>query len=114
MSLEKKNKDLLTGSLWRNILMFTLPIALSGMLQLVFNAADLIVVGKFDRVSGSLAQAAIGSTGSIGTQTLEVVDLNPDIKVSALTANNNAELMERQARKYKPEKITGMYLWIKK
>lgn len=47
----------------------------------------------------------IGSTGSIGTQTLEVVDLNPDIKVSALTANNNAELMERQARKYKPEKI---------
>ena len=65
MSLEKKNKDLLSGSLWRNILMFTLPIALSGMLQLVFNAADLIVVGKFDRVSGSLAQAAIGSTGSM-------------------------------------------------
>ena len=47
----------------------------------------------------------IGSTGSIGTQTLEVVDLNDDIKVCALTANNNAELMERQARKYKPEKI---------
>lgn len=65
MSLKEKNKNLLEGSLWRNILMFTLPIVLSGMLQLVFNAADLIVVGKFDRVNGSLAQAAIGSTGSM-------------------------------------------------
>lgn len=49
--------------------------------------------------------AIIGSTGSIGTQTLEVADLNPDINVCALTANNNAELMERQARKYNPDKI---------
>ncbi len=65
MSLKNKNKNLLEGKLWRNILMFTLPIILSGMLQLVFNAADLIVVGKFDTVNGSLAQAAIGSTGSM-------------------------------------------------
>ncbi len=64
MSL-RENKNLLEGSLWRNILMFTLPIVLSGMLQLVFNAADLIVVGKFDKINGSLAQAAIGSTGSM-------------------------------------------------
>lgn len=49
--------------------------------------------------------AIIGSTGSIGTQTLEVADLNPDINVCALTANNNVELMERQARKYNPDKI---------
>ncbi len=49
--------------------------------------------------------AIIGSTGSIGTQTLEVADLNPDINICALTANTNAELMEHQARKYKPEKI---------
>jgi hypothetical protein len=35
MSLKEKNKNLLEGSLWRNILMFTLPIVLSGMLQLM-------------------------------------------------------------------------------
>lgn len=47
------------------MLLFTIPVILSGVLQLVFNAADLIVVGKFDTVNGSLAQAAIGSTGSM-------------------------------------------------
>lgn len=64
MSLNGK-KDLLSGSLIRNMLLFTIPVILSGVLQLVFNAADLIVVGKFDVENGSLAQAAIGSTGSM-------------------------------------------------
>lgn len=65
MSVKQNNRDLLSGSLVRNMMVFTIPVILSGVLQLVFNAADLIVVGKFDRVSGSLAQAAIGSTGSM-------------------------------------------------
>ncbi len=65
MSLKSKNKDLLQGSLVKNMLLFTIPVILSGILQLVFNAADLIVVGKFDTINGSLAQAAIGSTGSL-------------------------------------------------
>ena len=64
MSLNK-NKDLLEGSLVRNMITFALPIMLSGVLQLLFNAADLVVVGKFDTEGGSLAQAAIGSTGSM-------------------------------------------------
>ncbi len=65
MSLKNQSKDLLQGSLVKNMLLFTIPVVLSGILQLVFNAADLIVVGKFDTVNGSLAQAAIGSTGSM-------------------------------------------------
>ncbi len=65
MSLKNNNKNLLQGSLVKNMIMFTIPVILSGVLQLIFNAADLIVVGKFDTVNGSLAQAAIGSTGSM-------------------------------------------------
>ncbi|MDD4690410.1 MAG: 1-deoxy-D-xylulose-5-phosphate reductoisomerase [Eubacteriales bacterium] len=49
--------------------------------------------------------AILGSTGSIGTQTLEAVDFLNDIKVSALTAGGNIELLERQARKYKPSVV---------
>ena len=45
--------------------------------------------------------AILGSTGSIGTQSLEVVD-KLHLKVSALTAANNITLLEQQARKYKP------------
>ena len=43
----------------------------------------------------------LGSTGSIGTQTLDVVDML-GLKVSALTAASNVELLEKQIRKYKP------------
>ena len=46
--------------------------------------------------------AIIGSTGSIGTQTLEVADSNPGIKVLSLSAYSNIELLEQQIRKYKP------------
>jgi 1-deoxy-D-xylulose-5-phosphate reductoisomerase len=44
----------------------------------------------------------MGSTGSIGTQALEVVDTQDDIKVVALSANSNVELLSNQVRKYKP------------
>lgn len=44
----------------------------------------------------------LGSTGSIGTQTLDVVD-KLNLKVSALTASTNIKLLEEQVRKYKPE-----------
>ncbi len=45
----------------------------------------------------------LGSTGSIGTQTLDIVDQNPDeLNVVALTAGSNVQLLEKQARKYKP------------
>lgn len=50
--------------------------------------------------------ALLGSTGSIGKQTLEVVDACPDkFEVSVLTANNNADLLLDQALKYKPNAV---------
>jgi len=45
----------------------------------------------------------LGSTGSIGTQTLDVVDTCGDICVNALSANKNVDLLETQIRKYKPK-----------
>ena len=46
--------------------------------------------------------AILGSTGSIGTQTLEVVRENGDIRVAALSAGSNIVLLERQIREFKP------------
>lgn len=46
--------------------------------------------------------AILGSTGSIGTQTLEVVEANEDLKVAALAAGNNSKLLEQQIRKFRP------------
>ena len=50
--------------------------------------------------------AILGSTGSIGTQTLEVVEANPEeFIVDVLTANNNVELLVKQAKKFKPDVV---------
>ena len=46
--------------------------------------------------------AILGSTGSIGTQTLEVVRANGDIKVTALAAGSNISLLEQQIREFMP------------
>lgn len=45
----------------------------------------------------------LGSTGSIGTQTLEIVRDNPDLNVVALAAGTNVTLMEEQVREFKPQ-----------
>ena len=47
----------------------------------------------------------LGSTGSIGTQTLEVVRAYPNFKVMAISANSNIELLEKQAREFLPELV---------
>lgn len=50
--------------------------------------------------------AILGSTGSIGTQSLDVIDQNPDMfEVEVLTANNNVELLVEQAKKYQPNAV---------
>lgn len=50
----------------------------------------------------------LGSTGSIGTQTLEIVRSNKELKVMALAAGSNVELMERQIREFNPS-IAAMW-----
>lgn len=45
----------------------------------------------------------LGSTGSIGTQTLEIVRENPDLQVVALAAGTNVSLMEKQVREFQPK-----------
>lgn len=59
---KRRNIDMTSGPLFRNIISYTIPIMLTGFLQLLFNAADLIVVGQF---CGSISVAAVGATGSI-------------------------------------------------
>lgn len=52
--------------------------------------------------------AVLGSTGSIGTQTLDVVRANKDLKVEALGAGSNIELLEQQIREFRP-RLAAVY-----
>ena len=62
MSTKNNNQQMLEGPLLKNIIAYTVPIILTSILQLLFNAADLVVVGRF---CGSISVAAVGATGSI-------------------------------------------------
>ena len=54
--------DLTSGPMLQKIILFSLPLAASSILQLLFNAADVVVVGRF---AGSTALAAVGSNGAL-------------------------------------------------
>lgn len=60
--MKLNSESMLRGPILKNVIIYTVPIILTGILQLLFNAADLIVVGAF---CGSDSVAAVGATGSL-------------------------------------------------
>ncbi len=60
--MKSRQTDMLQGSLYSGIIQYTIPIILSSVLQLLFNAADLVVVGQF---CGSISVGAVSATSAI-------------------------------------------------
>ena len=60
MATTSRSADLTSGPMLQKIILFSVPLAASSILQLLFNAADVVVVGRF---AGSTALAAVGSNG---------------------------------------------------
>ncbi|MBE6636652.1 MAG: MATE family efflux transporter [Ruminococcaceae bacterium] len=61
--LHSKNVKMTEGPIFRSVIVYSIPIVLSGILQIFFNAADLAVVGNFSQAK-TTATAAVGATGS--------------------------------------------------
>ena len=62
LSKNKYEIDMCNGTIMDKLVSFAIPLMVSGILQLMFNAVDIIVVGRF---SGSQALAAVGSTTAL-------------------------------------------------
>ncbi len=60
--MQKHSRSMIQGPLLPSIISYTIPLILTSVLQLLFNAADLVVVGRF---CGSVSVAAVGATGAI-------------------------------------------------
>lgn len=54
--------DMLNGSLWKNLLLYSIPLMFSNVLQVLFNMSDVIVVGRF---AGPIALGSVGSTTTL-------------------------------------------------
>jgi len=86
MSSKKYEIDMTTGPVFGKLVKYALPLIASGMLQLLFNAVDIIVVGRF---SGSQALAAVGSTTSLVNMFTNLF-IGISLGVNVLTAQNYA------------------------
>lgn len=99
MNNKRKNKnytlDLTEGSIIKKLLLFSLPLIASSILQLFFNAADVIVVGNY---AGDNSLAAVGSNGSI-INLLTNVFMGLSVGVNVLVARYFAAKQENELRK---------------
>ena len=99
MTAKGKTKDytlnLSEGSILKNLLLFSLPLIASSVLQLFFNAADVIVVGRF---AGDNSLAAVGSNGSI-INLLTNVFMGLSVGANVLVARYFAAKQEEEVRK---------------
>ena len=64
-TMKKYEIDMLHGSLWEKIPRYALPLAATGVLEQLFNASDIAVVGNFTGAKGTLAVAAVGANSPI-------------------------------------------------
>lgn len=58
----KQGIDMLHGRIWTKVLRFALPVAATGILEQLFNASGIMIVGNFSQSDGTAAVAAVGST----------------------------------------------------
>ncbi len=90
-----RTMDMTEGPLLSKVLLFSLPIMLSGILQLLFNAADTIVVGRF---AGNQALAAVGSVGSLNNMIISMfvgLSIGVNVLVARFTgAKDNERVSE--------------------
>ena len=63
--LKKQKLDMLNGSIWKKLPVFALPIAATGILEQLFNASDIAIVGNFAQTDKTAAVAAVGANSPI-------------------------------------------------
>lgn len=91
---KKYEMDMCSGSVLKKMLMFSLPLMASGVLQLLFNAADVVILGRF---AGDNSMGAVGSTSSlINLLTNLFVGLSVGVNVVAARAHGANSIKDMQ------------------
>ncbi len=94
MKVKKYEIDMCNGSVFRKMLLFAIPLMCSGVLQLLFNAADIIVVGRF---AGDNSLAAVGANSSL-INLLTNIFMGLSIGTNVLVAQYSGAKKEKDLR----------------
>ena len=103
----KRSANMLRGPLWSSLITYTIPIMLTGLLQLLFNAADLVIVGRF---SGSINVAAVSATGSITNLIVNLfigLSIGAGVAVAHALGGNQATETHRTVHTALPTALVG-------
>lgn len=113
-SVKKSNSiNMLEGPILPSIIKYTIPIILTSLLQVLFNAADLVVVGRF---RGSLSVSAVGATGSITTLIINLflgLSVGAGVAVAHGIGCDNKEAVRRTVHTAVPAAlVSGIFLTV--
>ena len=103
----KRSANMLTGPLWSSLITYTIPIILTSILQLLFNAADLVIVGRF---SGSINVAAVSATGSITNLIVNLfigLSIGAGVTVAHALGGNHSQEVHRTVHTALPTALIG-------
>lgn len=103
----KRSASMLSGPLWSSLISYTIPVILTSVLQLLFNAADLVIVGRF---SGSINVAAVSATGSITNLIVNLfigLSVGAGVTVAHALGGNQAEEVHRIVHTALPTALIG-------
>lgn len=105
-STKMKTGTMLDGPLFRCIMFYTIPVILTGILQLLFNAADLVVVGQF---CGELSVAAVGNAGTVTSLIVNLfigLSVGTGVSVAQALGANKADDVHRAVHTALPAAIS--------
>lgn len=105
--LNTSNRRMLQGPLFSGILTYTIPIILTSLLQLLFNAADLVVVGRY---CGSVSVGAVGATGAITNLIVNLfigLSVGAGVTVAHALGSRNDEAVHRTVHTAIPTAIVS-------
>ena len=103
----RRSTNMLNGPLWSSLITYTIPIMLTSILQLLFNAADLVIVGRF---SGSINVAAVSATGAITNLIVNLfigLSIGAGVTVAHALGGNQAKEVHRTVHTALPTAIIG-------
>ena len=103
----KRSANMLSGPLWSSLISYTIPIMLTSILQLLFNAADLVIVGRF---SGSINVAAVSATGAITNLIVNLfigLSIGAGVTVAHALGGNQSKEVHRTVHTALPTAIIG-------
>lgn len=111
--MKQSQRSLTSGPLFSGILFYTIPIILTSLLQLLFNAADLVVVGRY---CGSISVAAVSATGSITNLVVNLfigLSVGSGVSVAHGLGSNNDEDVHRTVHTALPiALVSGVILTV--